>query len=485
MELALNVPAPPDIFNYPNVATQLSTLDLMCLSMGEDFVLVHRPKFDIVLEGEPHQTLQMIVHMATKEYMVRVWGQTHTKGTVASVADFKNLCEKFFCDSRVCPGLPRKLDKTVRSVSYPVRRFMSSDCLKISFGPGKTSLCSSCQEVSEEYERKSNSTADLSQFPEVKLEVGDLGADEEEEEDEGSEEQLQHEDNDDFGDLDNGVQEERYDDPGDAEAIKKRDEALAIKIEEVIKNNDAPIIKNEEMPKDEFRCEECGKEYKNFGCLSNHERKVHGKSREDQPAIKDLDLGPEKPKRYRFKHYSCDICHKPFESKLLCLEHRTSHTGDKLFYCEECGKGFGFLSSYKYHVRIHMRAKGMLTDNSQNSLYHFCEHCGKKFSDKHCLTNHINNQHLKKMTKLPCSVCGVICQSRNQLLVHMNRKHRTDGRYQCNTCGKRFGAKNTLDRHQLVHNEPQLECRFCGKKVKKQENLLNHERIHTGETPFK
>ena len=93
--------------------------------------------------------------------------------------------------------------------------------------------------------------------------------------------------------------------------------------------------------------------------------------------------------RRALKRHFCEFCGKGFEVKTLYLEHRTTHTGEKLYFCAECGKGFGFASAYNYHVRVHLREKGMVEDGDRNALYHYCDHCGKRFTCPRILRRHI------------------------------------------------------------------------------------------------
>lgn len=393
-----------------------------------------------------------------------------------------------FNHSVVCNGLPEKINFSVKRISHPVQRFVSKQCQVIApkvedEDKGNGNMCLACamvleldlaeKEVDEEYgiikdpeekaEEVINNVVELAQ---VKLE-SDEGDRENKNENVQEEEEIKEEPEDEEeGERKRSVLSERDDkDSSEVNGVKR-------------------VVKNAKMMTDIFTCDVCGKVYKYHGSLQRHHEVAHGSGA--KPNTEEAPVGPDGKKlRVRHINYKCEFCQKPFESKSLYLEHRTTHTGEKLYYCDECGRGFGFVSAYNYHRKVHLREKGLLADKDQNSLYHYCEHCGKRFTCPRIMRRHIKVKHMGYSTECRCETCGEVCKNRDRLLEHVNKNHRTDSRYQCQICEKRFGSKNMLDRHQIVHNDPQFECKFCGKKVKKLESLKSHERIHTGETPFR
>ncbi len=86
------------------------------------------------------------------------------------------------------------------------------------------------------------------------------------------------------------------------------------------------------------------------------------------------------------------------------------------------------MSAYNYHVRSHMRARGLDKDEKQNPLYHYCERCGARFASPSMLRKHIRVRHEGEKTERTCEKCGLVCKNTDRLLEHVNLNHREDDR---------------------------------------------------------
>jgi KRAB domain-containing zinc finger protein len=51
------------------------------------------------------------------------------------------------------------------------------------------------------------------------------------------------------------------------------------------------------------------------------------------------------------KSYKCDICGKGSSHNSNLQNHIKTHTGDKLYKCDICGKGFSNSSDLQRHIR--------------------------------------------------------------------------------------------------------------------------------------
>ena len=82
----------------------------------EDWIILRRSKFDIIVNDEPYSALHLYLNVKTHVFITRVWGRTHSKGDIflrkakekcdiSETTEIKELCRQTFSEGLVCcPG---------------------------------------------------------------------------------------------------------------------------------------------------------------------------------------------------------------------------------------------------------------------------------------------------------------------------------------------------------------------------------------------
>ncbi|XP_077287033.1 uncharacterized protein LOC143911845 [Arctopsyche grandis] len=223
-----------------------------------------------------------------------------------------------------------------------------------------------------------------------------------------------------------------------------------------------------------FACDYCPMKFTQSGTLIEHRRNHTG----------------EMP-------FACKICPKTFASRSSLWRHRFVHTKERPYSCEICGKSFSHNSTLKHHRFVHSEERphscpicGKSTKSKYSLQQHMfvhsekifiCEQCGKKFSMKANLDNHIKKMHSKGAGR--CHFCKKNTSNlAEHMLIHSNKSP-----YRCNICDKTFKLKNGLSFHITLHNNAEkYKCTVegCQKAFPKQNMLDFHTlKIHSNETP--
>ncbi|XP_067644378.1 uncharacterized protein [Eurosta solidaginis] len=172
-----------------------------------------------------------------------------------------------------------------------------------------------------------------------------------------------------------------------------------------------------------FKCDICGRDFQAHSQLDTHLRRVHLKA---------------------FSVY-CDVCNRGFLQESAMKLHRQTHTGEKYFVCETCGKTFRRKINLQQHViRIHLRQRNFP-----------CELCPKEFYLKCHLRDHMN-AHLN-IRNHKCPFCGKAFHSSHALMRH-KQIHSEIKKYACKLCDARFhqfvGLNSHMkNKHKFVHDK--------------------------------
>jgi uncharacterized Zn-finger protein len=93
----------------------------------------------------------------------------------------------------------------------------------------------------------------------------------------------------------------------------------------------------------------------------------------------------------------------------------------------------------------------------------------------------------ESLNPLMCLICGEVTQSTEDFKVHLT-KHPSSQLYRCALCYKEFHEESVFIRHMETHleqDERPFKCSSCDKRFGKKEHLQRHFLVHTGEKPFR
>lgn len=197
----------------------------------------------------------------------------------------------------------------------------------------------------------------------------------------------------------------------------------------------------------EYRCELCGKYFKDKYKLNYHVR-IHS---------------PELSHR-------CEICGKVFAHQSTLSNHKRIHSGERAFKCNTCGKAFVQSSALSNHTKIHTGERP-----------HECLICGISFIQKINLIYHIRIHNNERPYR--CNVCNKSFIQQSHIKNHM-KVHKKDNPLDCSICGKNYTDLNELTEHYSSHTvELPFRCQTCGKCFAQANHLKIHKKNFCNKTP--
>ena len=138
------------------------------------------------------------------------------------------------------------------------------------------------------------------------------------------------------------------------------------------------------------------------------------------------------------------------------------HPEAKIYHCSICDEQYRTLNGLNLHL-FHVHERNV-TDLG-------CSFCGKEFTSKQEVKNHILTDHKEK--KYECSKCEASYRSEMSLQYHIESVHEGK-KYQCTDCGEVFISLQRLESHTATKHDRTFECPTCKAVYSSKKALKEH-----------
>lgn len=177
----------------------------------------------------------------------------------------------------------------------------------------------------------------------------------------------------------------------------------------------------------------------------------------------------------------CDLCGARFTTKHRIKAHLRKHVGLKPHGCDDCPAAFGNYVT----LRNHRLSEHGDTSHPHAGRRFACKvpGCTKSYGEGYKLRKHVERIHTKAPGQLICETCGKAFHTRQTLNDHQY-VHRDPSTYPyaCDMCPKRFVSKYSFETHKKRHrNIRNFQCTECPQRTYTRAELSVHMEYHNKE----
>ncbi|KAG8569641.1 hypothetical protein GDO81_014499 [Engystomops pustulosus] len=246
------------------------------------------------------------------------------------------------------------------------------------------------------------------------------------------------------------------------------------------------------QPDGPFTCNLCWKVFKKQSHLHQHQI-IHTGEKPFSCTVCEKSFNRRESLKRHIKTHSdslkvyCEICGKAFRDATYLLKHQATHAGLRPDYnCDVCGKSYATTQSLLRHKHLHEQNIPLLHPTlPQNSLIENTRDPNVSVTlEATSLLSTDDVQRDPEATSVIERIGSVVVNPsvRRQSSLSTN----TSKNFCCNICGRGFGRRETLKRHERIHTgEKPHQCSVCGKRFRESFHLTKHHVVHTRERPYK
>ncbi|PXF47849.1 hypothetical protein BWQ96_02385 [Gracilariopsis chorda] len=172
------------------------------------------------------------------------------------------------------------------------------------------------------------------------------------------------------------------------------------------------------------------------------------------------EAGEPEPKKRR--RDECPKCLRRFNSRAQATLHQKTCSASH--NCTVCKYSTPYKGMMERHQAIHIETRCSICDRtfasrealSAHNVDHHgspmpmfaCSHCGRRYSRKASMRNHIRNNH-PHSGQVGCPYCFLSFSNQKGLDMHICQKHATPKleKYACEICGREYGSKRAMMEH--------------------------------------